>query len=532
MVSTRALRSALGAHTAPPSLLGGLGRESLVVSALLLAAAAIRFPNLWTDPRLTDEWREAGLALQIARGQALPLTNVSAYLGALWNYALAAGFLALGEHPWVPRLVVFAAGALTVLPTYLLARVLGGPWAGLAAGALLATSPLHVLVSSHISWGHCAAPLLTTTACWLAASAAQRSSGPRLALAGAMFGLAAQLHPTVLALVPGLLLYLGLRQRRLLRSRWLPLAASLALLACLNVAVALASDPRAVLNQAQERETRYAAETAGVPATTTARALTNAGQLALMLARLPSGVVLQSNDWRDVLRHPLVWLYAVALAGGTVVAARRGQPLPLYVTLAALPVLALVQPGSYYPIPDARFSMPLLPPLYASLGMALVDSLGPAARATRDPVRARSLRLGGALVALLLALLPLKVLTNYYAGTAEGRARYSATWDAVLEITRQAPPGAPVVIDDRVQRLVADHSTVARGLGHWLEDLGFPTRFAPIDADRPDAALADRHAVYILTCPAYANARARLGLVPLTGAAPGACNVVRAARYP
>ena len=52
---------------------------------MLGIAAAARWPNLWLIPTFTDETLEVRLALQILRGEVLPLTNVDPYIGAFWN---------------------------------------------------------------------------------------------------------------------------------------------------------------------------------------------------------------------------------------------------------------------------------------------------------------------------------------------------------------------------------------------------------------------------------------------------------------
>src|SRR3712207_4135526 len=108
----------------------------------MIAALAVRLPYLWEIPRFTDETREAVIGLRLARGQAFPLTNVDPYIGALWNYLLAIVFWLGGPSIYSPRALVFVLGALTVVPTYLLGRSLGGPTVGLLAATLLALSPV------------------------------------------------------------------------------------------------------------------------------------------------------------------------------------------------------------------------------------------------------------------------------------------------------------------------------------------------------------------------------------------------------
>src|SRR3954471_16634463 len=105
--------------------------ELALVALLAAAAALVRWANLWSVPIFTDEGDEAGLALRIYRDGARPLTNDDPYLGPLFNYLLAGLFWLAGPNPWLPRALMLALGAVTVVPAYLLARELA---AGTGAG--------------------------------------------------------------------------------------------------------------------------------------------------------------------------------------------------------------------------------------------------------------------------------------------------------------------------------------------------------------------------------------------------------------
>src|SRR5438128_1514112 len=104
--------------------------ELLLVAAILALALVVRLPYLWDVPRFTDETAEARIGLRIAGREAFPLTNRDPYIGALWNYLLAAGFLVSGPSLFTPRAIIAVVGALTIVPTYLLGRTLGGGRAG------------------------------------------------------------------------------------------------------------------------------------------------------------------------------------------------------------------------------------------------------------------------------------------------------------------------------------------------------------------------------------------------------------------
>ena len=69
-----------------------------------------------------------------------------------------------GPSLLTPRLIMAIMGAVTVVPTYLLGRSLAGgsSLVGLLAALLLALSPIHIVVNSHIASSNCLTPLFTT----------------------------------------------------------------------------------------------------------------------------------------------------------------------------------------------------------------------------------------------------------------------------------------------------------------------------------------------------------------------------------
>ena len=82
-------------------------------AALVGVALATRLPHLGDVPRLTDETAEALLALSIAQGRALPLTNVDPYIGPHLAYVVAALYRVFGPDPLLPRLLVMICGVLS-----------------------------------------------------------------------------------------------------------------------------------------------------------------------------------------------------------------------------------------------------------------------------------------------------------------------------------------------------------------------------------------------------------------------------------
>ena len=126
----------------------------------------MRWPYLQIFPNFTDEIAEVRYAVGIAAGDSFPLTAKDTYFGPIHAYILAALLKLFGPSVALPRLAIMVFGALTVVAAYLLGRELAGRAVGAVAAALLATSPQHVLINSHIAWQHSTMPFYGTLCCW------------------------------------------------------------------------------------------------------------------------------------------------------------------------------------------------------------------------------------------------------------------------------------------------------------------------------------------------------------------------------
>ena len=375
--------------------------------------AAARWPNLWLIPTFTDETIEVKLAYDIARGQAAPLTNVDPYIGALWNWVLAVGFWTFGLNPWLPRLLAFLGGVATVGAAWWLGREIGGGGgsAGVVAALFMAGCSTHVLVNSHVAWSHATTPLWTTLgfACLLRAlkplpptpSAVRGGVGllrrvaeggaPRwLVGAGFFLGLGVQTHITAVLLLPG-------------RRAGAPAPAA-----------GPAPDPLGALRRARVRARHgnllvYNVQTGGGTLRGGQAVLSdytgqdeggvdagnygeNVGRLTLATSWVLSGAIEKRRFVGETLAHPLLLGYlalavgSVPLGGPAAVAGCRCWSSVPY--LLALPLLQ----GKYEPILNGRYVMPILPLVFASIGLVVADGL--AAVRARWPARAPLL--GGA----------------------------------------------------------------------------------------------------------------------------------------
>ena len=207
--------------------------ELLLIVALVALALAVRLPYLWDIPRFTDETAEARIGLRIAAGEVFPLTNRDPYIGALWNYVLAAGFAIGGASLFTPRTIIAVLGALTVVPTYLLGRTIGlsvrscdtdsvctrDDHDRTLAGLLLALAPAHIVVNSHIAWSNCLTPLFTTLGLWLT-TPRWRGGARRCSSGRASSGSASRRTRPDALLLPGVALGVAIARPRWLLGPW------------------------------------------------------------------------------------------------------------------------------------------------------------------------------------------------------------------------------------------------------------------------------------------------------------------------
>lgn len=131
-------------------------RELLALLAILLVAAALRLPQLSTNPPglIPDEAMftyDAWSILHTGRdqyGERLPLfPRSAARLHCLYLYATVPSVAAFGLTELGARVPSVLAGLVSVALLWRLVRRSGGVAAGLLAAALLAVSPWHVLIS-------------------------------------------------------------------------------------------------------------------------------------------------------------------------------------------------------------------------------------------------------------------------------------------------------------------------------------------------------------------------------------------------
>jgi hypothetical protein len=473
----------------------------VALAAIVVLGALLRIPNLQTLPELTDETHEVLWGLSISRGQSLPLTDYRAYIGALYNYFLALVFRLVGSDPETPRLLMLGLGLATMPLVFLCVRRAHGTGAGLLAAALLAVSPVHVVVNSHIAWGNCATPLLTTLAFWfvyraLGSIAAGRgpavilseakdqvrvesadlipSAGSGQALRSAqddrgnaqndrgllasplprttrdpawnlvpaalLLALALQTHPSVLAIFPGLALAVALARPGLLLSRWAPFALLAFLAGYANMIVFNLQNNFQSLRVAQQIRAEYA----GAPRPFGDEYLANLGTLLLALFRMVGGAIEDRASPLSFLADPILVAAAVFVLAGLIWTASRGDRLPLLVAVSSVLLLPLFN-DRYEPITDGRYLMPLLPLLFGATSRLALDAL----RNRRSVIR-----LSAAVAVAVLIVAPLISLRRYHEQSLDIVLRGARLNEAIKIAQANLPPGSSATLDRDLERVV------------------------------------------------------------------------------
>lgn len=314
---------------------GRLGGPILLV-VLFSAALAVRLPNLLLVPRYIDEGVEVMWALDIAQGIRLPLTAVDAYYGPFFPYLIAGLFRVFGEGLLLPRLTTAIFGALTVTATYWLGRVMWDWRAGLIAGALALTNPV-LVVTSHYGWSNSLVPFFFTVTAVCLYAGVSRQDGKLLALSGLLAAVTLQTHPLASVGLAGMLAWFLLRRDigAWLRRRATWLALGLFLLGYSPMIVANLGFGRSMLSDALHRQYAFAP---------TILPVEYAMRLVGLLRHIYNIIGDAPLDTYGALL-PIGVVSACLLAGGMVLAWRRGNSLPAAVlisTVVLLPVMVRV----------------------------------------------------------------------------------------------------------------------------------------------------------------------------------------------
>ncbi len=452
-------------------------RDIAIALALFACALALRLPNLALVPPLWDsEAAEALDALDIASGRTLPLALPSQpHLGVVAAYPLALLLRVFGVSPFAPRMFVAVCGALTVVATFWLARVWGSRPAGAVAGLLLAVNPFHIVINSHVFWTNSITPLLTTLALAALSIAVERfaigTRAQRVWWLGALvlFGFALQSHPSVIALAPGIALWLVARRdvRARARDAWTYVGAGGALLAYANMIVFNFSNGFRSLEVASAKSYALPEESAVVGGYTD-----RLHDLLNELFRL-----LTATTQPDVPLTVLNLIVSLWFAAALVLALKTTRGLLWWTTLCAALIIAYSNKvyGAGY---AERYIMFLLPMAFAAMGLAL-DAVWGWLRA-RNISRTRVVALAALVVLGWYGVNAWLTLDGYYrTEIAQGRSNESyLAWNEIA--LPYARDGYRVLIGTRLDNefVVQFGSTYGVVMGYLLRMQGYAPRFA------------------------------------------------------
>lgn len=447
----------------------GARLDVVLVGALLGMAGAVRWPNLLLSPQFPSVGDTIVEALAMADGRAFPLHDSAPYLGAPFVWLLALAYRLFGPGLQVTMSVALVIGMLTVVPTYLLGKEVGGRLGGIVAAAFLATSGAHTVVTSHVPLSHSLTPLVCTTTIWMLVRATRHAEmslaqgGRYLAFAGLLAGLTLQTHPTSAPLLVGSALGAVLMRPGWLRTRWPAIAVVLVVVGYSTLLIYHITSRFEIVGDIQEKQERYLdADVDAGESSTHGVYVNNLEQLVLSTARLVSGALDEREEPRDFWTDPWVSVTAgLALLGVMSGTWRRQWWLVSGVLLAVL--LPPAFSGKYRPILDGRYLMPLVPVLFVAGGLAvsaIVRVIATSGAAAPTPGgrpasgTAHAAALGRALavlallgVTVLLVVHPLTFLSEFYKSSQEDGFS-NATYFRTMALIRGArQPGEAVLLD-------------------------------------------------------------------------------------
>jgi 4-amino-4-deoxy-L-arabinose transferase-like glycosyltransferase len=415
----------------------------LVIGGLLAPALAVRLPYLQLIPVISDEAFEVMAAVSVYQGNFIIFGPVNPTAGPLVTYLLALGFWLFGTEIYLPRLITMLVGVLTVGMTYVLGRAMGGRRAGLIAGLLLACSPVHTIVNSHVAWSNATTPFFVTLALTVLHAALRRhpirearQGGRLLVLGGFLYGLALQTHISLVVAIPGLLTWFLARRDILdrLRQPWPYLAAGAAILGYGNMIAFNLISKGGTLADAQQHTYAWVSDP------TWSTYWTNLKSMIAAASRTLGG---QLPGIHDPISSIVAGILLAWLGAALLHALRRGETMPVFVVLSTVAIMPYVN-KRYEGLLSQRYIAFLLPLCFAIMGMAAAQTID-LWRKRRWPL-ARAVAVGGTALALLLAFYPVRTTFAHYAiETRAGRDNAAAIYMA-NRLGEEVNSGTPVYL--------------------------------------------------------------------------------------
>mgnify|MGYP000079446260 CR=1 FL=1 len=176
-------------------------RTSKVIIPIIIFTISLltRLPYSMQYPIFrTDELGENLRAYAIVNYNFFPLTNNAPFIGALYNYLVALIYFFIPSIISI-RLFIVILGSLTPLLIYFLAlKLCRSVYVSLLASLILALSPAHILITSHVAWSASLVPLLFALSLYVFMKAL-KSTWKWWFILGILVGLTIQAHPSSIA---------------------------------------------------------------------------------------------------------------------------------------------------------------------------------------------------------------------------------------------------------------------------------------------------------------------------------------------
>jgi hypothetical protein len=464
--------------------------DVLLIGGFVGLALVVRWTHLFSSPPFPAVGQTALAALAVSEGRSWPLVDQAPYLGAPFIYLLAAVYRVFGPSLESTMVLAWLLGALTIIPTYLLGRQLGGPIAASVAAVLLATSPAHTVISSHVPWVHSLTPGLAALSLWLLIRAETRHDARALLLSGLAMGLTLQTHPTAFPLLlgAGIAAMVSIKRWRNLR-----LIAVLVLGITLGYAPLLANHLQTrfqVVGDINGKQARYLDD--DVDANERADRgfyFNNLEQLTASLVRMSAGELRDElPSAGSYLRDPRLLVYPLLGGAGLLLSRRQGSVLLLGLTVAVF--LPPLLNGKYKPILDGRYLMPLVPVVFVGVGCFIAQAGRIAARSRAFPFSSLPL----VLLVALLSLSPMARLGAFYEEATEDGASNALYLSTLARIREARQPGQAVWMDPRLKDVKMPAGASAWSTFSWL----LPISGVPL-AESSDELSAAREGQLLIT---------------------------------
>ena len=184
--------------------------EALALAAIATVGVALRLGLLDQGWFGIDQARDVAIALDIVDGRSWPSVGPTmrrvTRLGALYHYFWALPYL-VWRDPLAGYWFAACLSVAALMLTWYVARRLWGPTAGVVSAAVGAAHPVWV-IDGRICWAPAALPFVAIVLIWLALGTRRVGAvvlgRRRVALIGALLGLAVQLHITMIGWVVGI----------------------------------------------------------------------------------------------------------------------------------------------------------------------------------------------------------------------------------------------------------------------------------------------------------------------------------------